>query len=358
MGIEYIDKTHAKLVVTRGSGKNRTRRVKRITYINKRDAERQYKEFEQKVSFTVDNRLTIKELLDWYIGQFDGKPTTKAGYISAAKAINLVLGKRKAADLTLSDIDSFLALQSKFRSPKTVKNQLSLINTAYKAAIRRGILASNPCLYASAPRQKKPEIVTLSDLDFDRFIAALETADPYFRVMCELALFCGLRRSEILGLKKEDVSDTVTIDKVRHRVNGKDVIETPKTASSFRTLAVPGFIQSHIKDLPPRVIDSGYLMQDDFGEPASQWWVRNNLDNLIADNGLPHVTMHGLRHTYASMLITKGVPIAEVSMQLGHSSIDITLRTYTHLFSEASTASKRISELVEGIVAPNGHQEK
>lgn len=358
MGIEYIDKTHAKLVVTRGSGANRTRRVKRITYINKKDAERQYKAFERSVSFNVDNRMTVDDLLKWYITQFDGKPTTKAGYESAQKAIFPVLGKRKAADITLPDIDRFLAVQAKRYAPKTIKNQLSLLSAAYKSAIRRGILSNDPCHYAQPPRQKKPDIVTLNDADFQKFIIALDNADPYFRVMCELALFCGLRRSEILGLKKEDVSDTVTIDKVRHRVSGKDVIETPKTASSFRTLAVPEFIQNHIKDLPPRVIDSGYLIQGDFGEPATHWWVRSNLERLILDNGLPQITMHGLRHTYASMLITKGVPIAEVSMQLGHSSIDITLRTYTHLFNEASTASRRISALMEGLVAPNGHQEK
>lgn len=358
MGIEYLDKNHAKLVVTRGSGKNRERKVKRITYINKRDAERQYKAFEQSVSFGIDNKMTVAELLNWYIDQFDGKPTSRVGYKSAAKSINAVIGKRKAADIKLSDIDRFLSAQSKTYSPKTIKNQLSLISSAYKSAIRRGILENDPCLYATPPRQKKPDIVTLNDTDFNRFIVALDTADPYFRVMCELALFCGLRRSEILGLQKDDVKDVVTISKVRHRVSGTDIIETPKTATSYRTIAVPEFIQKHIEELPPRVIDSGYLIQDGFGEPVTQWWVRNNLDKLITENDLPHVTMHGLRHTYASMLITKGVPIAEVSTQLGHSSIDITLRTYTHLFSEASTASKRISALIDGIMAPNGHHQK
>ena len=58
------------------------------------------------------------------------------------------------------------------------------------------------------------------------------------------------------------------------------------------------------------------------------------------------------------MLIAKGVPIADVSAQLGHSYIDITLRTYTHLFTDATTASKHISTVMESIMAPNGHQDK
>ena len=351
MGIEYLDKTHARLVISKGSGENRERRVKRITYTSKKDAQRQYREFEAFVNFGVDSDLTIKSLLDYYISKLEIKPTTLNGYRSASISICDVIGKKKASDLKLSDIDHFIRVQKKRYSPKTIKNQLSLLNSAYKDAIRRGILEHNPCEYAIIPRQVKPQITTLSNKDLKKFIRALDDTDLDFKVMCELALFCGMRRSEILGLKHEDVSDTVCIDKVRHRINGKDIIETPKTSSSFRELSLPSFLQEHIRELielqKGRPDQSGYLIQNPFGEPVSQSWVRTHMDSLIMNHDLPHVTMHGLRHTCASMLIDKGIPIAEVSTQLGHSSIDITLRTYTHLFSEASTASKRISALFD-----------
>lgn len=365
MGIEYLDKTHAKLVVTRGSGKNRERKVKRITYTSKKDAKRQYEEFLASVHFGVNDKMTVEELLDWYIERFKengGKATTATGYASAAKAITPVIGKRRASELHLSDIDAFTKKQQKKYSPKTIKNQLSLLNSSYKDAIRRGILLFNPCEYATIPRQKKPDIQILSGSDIQSFVKSLSTTDLDFQVMCELALFCGLRRSEILGLRYSDVSDTVIVNKVRHRVGSDDIIETPKTASSNRTLAIPSFIQEHIEQLKTeqssRPAHSDYLIQNDFGEPVTQWWVRNHLDNLISENSLPHITMHGLRHTCASMLIAKGVPIADVSYFLGHSSIDITLRTYTHLFTDPTTASKHISGVMERIVAPNGHQDK
>ena len=363
MGIEYLDKNHAKLVVTRGSGANRERKVKRITYTSKRDAKNQYDAFVASVKFGVNDKMTVKELLDWYVDRFKengGKETTSAGYESAAKAISKTIGKRRASELQLRDIDAFIKKQKKTYSPKTIKNQLSLLNSSYKDAIRRGILLFNPCEYATIPRQTKPDIQILTDIP--SFITALSNTDLDFRVMCELALFCGLRRSEILGLRYSDVSNTVTISKVRHRVGNEDVISTPKTASSNRTLALPSFIQQHIEELKieqsNRPAHSDYLIQDDFGQPVTQWWVRSHLDDLLSENNLPHVTMHGLRHTCASMLIAKGVPIADVSYFLGHSSIDITLRTYTHLFTDPTTASKHISDVMEGIVAPNGHQNK
>ena len=154
-----------------------------------------------------------------------------------------------------------------------------------------------------------------------------------------------------MGLNESDIKDTVTIDKVRHRVDKKDVTESPKTKTSVRTLAVPKFIQDDVHHLielhKTRPEQGSYLIQNAFGEPVNPSWATRHINNLTRTFDLPPITMHGLRHTYASMLINKGIPIAEVSMQLGHSSIDITLRTYAHLFTEASTASRRISDLFD-----------
>lgn len=360
MGIEYLDKTHARLVISRGSGENRERKVKRITYTSKKDAKRQFREFEESFSFSVDYNMTVKDLLNQYIKRFEdngGKETTVKGYKSARNSICNLIGKKKAAGLRLSDIDSFISRQQKAGvSPKTIKNQLSLLNIAYKDAIRRGTLEKNPCEYAVTPRQVKPKVKILSDTDVDSFVKALDTTDLDFKVMCELALFCGMRRSEIMGLRYSDVSDVVNIERVRHRINSKDVIDTPKTSASVRTLALPVFIQKDIeelkKDQSSRPEHGDYLIQNDFGEPVAESWVRRHMYDLIEKNELPRVTMHGLRHTCASMLINSGIPIAEVSAQLGHSSIDITLRTYTHLFTDASTASRRISNLFDDRMTP------
>ena len=363
MGIEYLDKTHAKLVVTRGSGANRERRVKRITYKNKKDAERQYLEFLKTVDFGVDSSMTVSRMLYWYIQSFvdnGGKETTERGYRTAAKAVNKYLGNMKAKDITLSHIESCIAKMD--ASPKTIKNRISLLSSAYKSAIRRGLLNHNPCEYVLMPKQVKPDINILSEDDIPKFLKALDSRPLDFKVFCELALFCGLRRSELFGLYKTDVTDTVTVNKVRHRIKGKDVIQTPKTKSSVRTLAVPKFVQHDVALLidqqKNRPAQSQFLILNGFGEPVHHSWANKHLNAVIANNSLPHITVHGLRHTYASMLINAGIPIAEVSTQLGHASIDITLRTYAHLFRDASIASRHISDLLDERWHQNGHQDK
>lgn len=160
MGIEYLDKTHAKLVVTRGSGAQRERRVKRITYKNKKDAERQYREFLKDVDFGVDSSMTVARLLDWYIQQFadnGGKETTERGYRTAAKYLKKHLGTMKAKNVTLGHIE--VCIEKMDASPKTVKNRISLLRSAYKSAIRRGLLNNKltlPCEHTHIYSEMRP----------------------------------------------------------------------------------------------------------------------------------------------------------------------------------------------------------
>lgn len=364
MSIEYIDRKTAKLVVSFGSGSSRTRRTKKITYKNKRDAKKQYDDFAEmvKAERTIDKDLTVEGLLDWYITRFEtngGKETTVRAYKVAKAAIVKYFKREKAKDITLYSIDKFIASEAKIHAPKTIKNELSLFSSAYKMAVRQGILNTNPCEYAVAPRQIKTEKRILRDNEIIKFVRSLDSASPDFKVACELALFCGLRKSEIMGLHSNEVTDTVTIRRVRQHIKGKDIIQTPKTATSYRTLAVPAFILKDIEllheDQKKRPDECEYLIRNAWGLPPGNAWCDKHMRKLKAENDVPDITMHGLRHTYASMLIKDGVPVSEVSAQLGHASVDITLRVYTHLFTEASTASKAISDAINAKWAPDGH---
>ena len=271
----------------------------------------------------------------------------------AKSAIVKYFKQEKAKDITLYNVDRFITSEAKIHAPKTIKNELSLLSSAFKMAVRQGMLITNPCEYAVTPRQIKPEIQILRDHEIIKFVRSLDSASLDFKVACELALFCGLRKSEIMGLHSDEVSSTVTISRVRQH------IKTPKTATSYRILSVPAFILDDIKllheDQKTRPSECDYLIRNAWGEPPGNAWCDKHMRKLKAENDVPDITMHGLRHTYASMLIKDGVPVSEVSAQLGHASVDITLRVYTHLFTEASTASKAISDAINAKWAPNGH---
>ena len=374
MAIEYLSRTKAKLIVSLGSASKGTRRryTKIVTITGKKDAEKQYQAFELECSASSLNAETVGDLLDAYIDmqRIKGiKETTLRGYESYAKRLKLAFKGIGARDLTAYQIEKFIASAVKGEpqkgypkkaSPKTIKGYISLLSSAYKMAIRNKMLRYNPCDAVVIPKQKKPDIVVLTKEDIPRFVAALEDTTPDLRVVYELALFCGLRRSEIMGLMNEDVNvlwKAISITRTRHRIDRQDVIQDTKTERSRRIVSVPEFVMDDIAELmrlheEDPYIDNPFLIQY-AGEPMRPDYAKRKIKEFTKAHGLPDVTLHGLRHTFATMLNASGeFDIAEISAALGHSTINTTLGIYTHLFEKQAHSARRIADFMQ-----KGHSE-
>jgi integrase len=167
----------------------------------------------------------------------------------------------------------------------------------------------------------------------------------------ELALFCGMRRSEILALKESDINitfKTVSITKSRHRVKDKDIVKATKTEKSNRNIAVPDFVIEDINRLLEthrsfKYQHTDYLLQDGFGKPMTPSALTQQIYRIEDKAGLPHVSLHDLRHTFASMLNSVHVDIAMISRELGHSNINTTFGLYTHVFGNVAESSRGIA---------------
>jgi integrase len=183
----------------------------------------------------------------------------------------------------------------------------------------------------------------------------LEDTTLDLKVVYELALFCGLRRSEIMGLMNGDVNvlwRTIKVQRTRHRMHCEDIIQDTKTERSRRIVSVPEFVMSDIVRLmyeheKDPYIENPYLIQY-ASEPMRPDYAKRQIKEFTKSHGLPDVTLHGLRHTFASMLNASGqFDIAEISAALGHSNIGTTLNIYTHLFDSESNSSRRIADFME-----------
>lgn len=374
MAIQYIDKKKAKLVFSIGSKENRQRYTKVIAYTGKKDAERQYEEFKRQIiAEGLPDSLSVEELLNWYIDSMEAmgaRDTTIYGYRSTAKRIILACGKVKASELTSYRLEKEIVLKRKY-SPKTIKNTISLLSSAYKKAISVGMLNSNPCEKVQQPKQKKPEITILSPQEIQMFVKALENESNDFKVACELALFCGLRRSEVLGITEasiSDVSNIIMITQGRHRIGTKEAVTETKTEMSRRAVAVPPTIMAHIRELIKEHHSfpygcSDFLIQDEFGEPMKPNFLTQHIARFENNNNLPRVSFHALRHSHASMLNASGVDIARISAQLGHSTIGTTMNIYTHVFGSPMQSTQDIATQIETQInafetknEENGHQ--
>ena len=361
--IEIIDKHTAKLIVDVGSSKKRKRKTKIITYTGKRDLDRQYKEFKEQCKQTTKKTgITVKELVESYIKNaraMGAKATTLQGYESTAKRIYSAFEGISASSLQSYQVADFvLEMTNKGLSAKSIKNTISILKSAYNRAIELDMLDTNPCDKVKLPKNKAKEKVIFDSTQYTTFMAALEEERLDYKVAYLLAMLCGLRRSEILGLKESDIIvpfRQMTIKETRHRIKGtEDIIQDTKNDSSYRTMAIPEFLLADIINLIEEhhanpYNDTDYLIQNGFGQPMSPSTLTKYIAKVNEKHNLPHVTTHGLRHTYASILNYNHVDIARISRELGHSNISTTLNIYTHVFNNVTESSKDIANTIDNM---------
>lgn len=352
--IEQLGKNKARLIVSIGSGGNRKRKTKTVTYTGKKDLERQYREFEVEARKASLSDLTVDELISGYINNrrvMGAKPTTLKGYDVCLERFNGPLRYKRAKEVHPYLLEDFVSQNANKWSPKTMRNTLGLLSASYTRAIKLGLLEDNPCTKITLPKNRQPEIKTFSEEDAVRFMELLKDETLDYKVGYELCLLCGMRRSEVLGLRECDFDEengAIYIHQTRHIVDGKTTIQDTKTARSKRVLALPKLLQDDIKALirMHQTYDwehSDYLIQTGFGTEMHPSTFTVHLYRLECRHGLPHVSVHGLRHTFATMLNAEGVDIARISAELGHSNISTTLNKYTHVFGGTTASSRGIA---------------
>ena len=359
--IKELGKGKARLVVSIGSGDTRRKVSKTVTYKTKKELKQLYEDFEKEARQQPASDITVQELLDSYITHSEvlkRKAETIRGYRTAEKRFNSSFKRILAKECTVYHIEQEIGRMSRKKlSAKTIRNTIGLLSAAYRHAIFTKQLKENPCDYVTLPKIEQKEKRILYKYEIQPFLNALADAPLDDKVAYELALFLGLRRSEILGLKESDVdilNGMVSIHNTRHRVDGVDIDQDTKTERSTRVLALPDILIVDIakllelhKSLPYERVD--YLIQDGYGDIYSPQTLTQRLDKLQKNHGLPHVPLHNLRHTYASLLNESGVDMARISRELGHSNLATTMNIYTHIFKTPSESSKGIAQVINSL---------
>lgn len=365
--IQELEKGKARLIVSIGGRTDRRRFCKTVTYKTKKELKQLYNDFEEECRQLPPTDITVKDLLESYIAYcrtLGRKQTTLRGYRVTAERCYPLIGAISAQSLTTYRLEKFIAEMGEKRlSAKTIKNTIGLLSSAYDHAIFIGQLKENPCKRVSLPKQQPKDIRIFYLEEIPKFLEAIADVDLNEKVAYELALFLGLRRSEILGLRESDVDivkGLVYVHNTRHRVDGVDIEADTKTKRSTRVLALPDIlildlarlIETH-RQFPYESTD--FLIQDGVGNPLGGQALSSRLTRLEQKNGLPTVTMHGLRHTYASLLHSQGVDMANISAELGHSNLATTMNIYTHIFQSATNASRGIASTINNFMLPQNN---
>jgi integrase len=275
------------------------------------------------------------------------KPITFESYERLVRVhIAPALGRLKLKALSPAHLQGFYRERlDAGLSPRTVQYLHVLLHKALKQALRWGLVPRNVCEAVDPPRVYREEIQPLSPR---QALALLEVArEVRLEALYVLAIHCGLRQGELLGLRWEDIDlEARTLQVRRTLTAGKSgpAFTAPKTAKSRRSVrltsgAVTALRHHREHQLEERERlaglwqDHGLVFATEVGTPLH----RSNLTSrsfkpLLKKAGLPHsVRFHDLRHTCATLLLSKGVHPKLVQELLGHSNVSITLDTYSHI---------------------------
>lgn len=229
-------------------------------------------------------------------------------------------------------------------SAQTVRHHHTALHKALQTAVEWGLLNRNAADAVSPPHVQRPEMQTWDEDEITRFLEAAKTT-PYHHLFY-LALFTGMRRSELLALRWQDVDfimSQIYVSRSLHVLKGgKVVFKSPKTAKGRRTVALPPSAilmlgEHHEKQKLDRAMlgiplnDDGLVFCQLDGGPLLPNSVTHAWIKLVRRTGLKPIRLHDARHTHASLMLKQGIHPKIVQERLGHSSVTITLDTYSHV---------------------------
>ena len=250
-------------------------------------------------------------------------------------------------------------------SARTVLSHHRLLSKALATALQWGIVNRNVALAVRPPHAAQQEMQTIDGEGIELLLRTAE-GTPY-RTMIHLAVFTGLRRSELLGLRWRNVDlDLASLSVVEclHQLRGGRLIfEPPKTRKSARNVALSPVAVLALRDHREqqeveRGLYGGIVGPDAHvfahaadGSPIYPNTLTHAFSKIATRAGLAHLRFHELRHTHASIMLKQGVHPKIVSERLGHSTVGITLDTYSHVLPGLQEAAALRFD--EGLTTPH-----
>lgn len=332
-------------------------------------------------SVSSPSAMTVKDVVTHHVDtSLNMSPNTvRSHHYTIDKYLSDGFGSRKANKVSRSEAKAWVKWLTEQNSrtgqklsPKTVANIIGLVSASYRTAMTEDLLNRNPFDRIPMPKVEKKEAKYYdlpTAMRFIQCLMAVPKEEYNYKVGILLAMMCGLRRGEVCGLTYEDVLESENLLKVRQSVyvekGGERVPKAPKTPSGVRTVGVPSSLMEEIKKLNEYNAykksmmgslwkDTPALIKSAYGDYMYPNVLYKWLTKFLKEHDLPHIGIHGLRHTYASMLVNMDLDIKTVSQTLGHSDIVVTDR-YIHQFeTKQNTIADQIDKFVANLLPNDG----
>lgn len=343
------------------------RRRKRITARTKREVETQVAELIHKAEtgFTAAGKLTVREFFEQWLETTAPtlRPSTARRYRDVARLhIVGVIGNLQLAKLTPGDVQRLYANRlAAGLSPTSVNHIHAILHRALDQAVRWGLLMRNVTDMVDAPRRASPEMQAWDARQVAAVLAA--AAGDELEALWRLAVFSGMRRGEMLGLRWADVDldrGELAIRRTLSR-GATSRLESgePKTAAGRRRVSLPASVveslrRHRVRQLEQRLAagpayaDQDLVFATESGASLHPNSLYLRFGRLIERAGVASIRFHDLRHTNATIDLATGTHPKVVQERLGHATISETLDRYSHLAPNMQReAANRLDAAIE-----------
>lgn len=306
-------------------------------------------------TYIENNKVTVGEYLsDWLIKRKNEiRPTTYQSYENHINFyINPELGNIQLQILQSNQVQKFIDFLLEKYKPTTVQGTIKVLKKALNDAEISGLIKKNPIKHMKLPQNnEQSNFRTWSVEESNRFL--IHSKNSRINIAYILAIYTGMRKGEVLGLRWRDVdfnARTISVLQTLNLIKGKLTFGKPKSKSSQRRISIPDYVirklleHKEIQKQEKEIFSYAYNDHDlvvaaENGQPI---WPRNlqrNFNNLILQSNVPKIRFHDLRHTHATIMLLNGEHPKVVSERLGHNRIGITLDTYSHVLPDMQRES-------------------
>lgn len=368
-----LDDGRIQLFVSYGTGRDRKQRSKIIPGIKgrKRDKNRIIEELlvEFEKELIKKEKTSRIPTLDEYIEQWflvhksDLARTTYDSYKSRyTNHLQNVFGHKPLNKIDPFELAKLKTDKLKTLTPRTVKDIIDFLQMILNDAASNDVIVKNPVQKIKSPIVPKKEKKVFSEEDLSTVVAYIMDEPLIRQCVLLLALFSGLRRSEIVGLNKSSIiakTNEIVVSRAYVRTTDGPVLKETKS-NRVRKVVAPPFVTEKILLLEDKNElqltwieeehkDALFIQPDGkriYPSTPTLWW-RNFLKK---HKDLDHVTLHGLRHTYASLLISNDMDLVTVSRMIGHSKTSTTTDIYGHMMKNKK---EEVLDIIDSVLVKN-----
>ncbi|WP_321386869.1 site-specific integrase [uncultured Enterococcus sp.] len=284
---------------------------------------------------------TVSEWMDYWLDYLMAKKIKASTYANyrgrLKKHINPYFEETLLKNLTTMKVEEFVHhLISLGLSAKTTHCIINILKSGIRKAVTEGFLGKDPCMGVILPRLKKTSVSALTKIEQERLERAAWREAECSPVI--LSLYTGMRIGEISALRWQDIDFSANIISVEHTLQRimvsedgekrtKVIISQPKTGTSQRAIPLAKNLKSYL--LEKRKLSTSEFVISCGTSYAEPRLINYRFKKLLKTAKVESVNFHALRHTFATRCVEEGVDITTLSKLLGHTSIKLTLDTYT-----------------------------